>query len=197
MDWNRQEQSCACLCRTWTTFVLKVSMIRAEPMAALWFGALLIFRVRKLSRLTTPRLTIVMPLKGRELFTLRFLWHANREGLPYRFIIADGQVDPRLADLLELPREIFPDLWVDYFRYEDDVSFHRYFRKMADVVQKVQSPYVMLVDNDDFLVSSGLERSMDFPDANPGYVCCGGGIAGFALYSRPIQSFGGALGLCQ
>ena len=42
-----------------------------------------------------------MPLRGRPLFTLRFLWHANRARLPYRFIIADGQVRPRLAAILD------------------------------------------------------------------------------------------------
>jgi hypothetical protein len=44
-----------------------------------------------------PRLTIVMPLKGRHLFTFRFLWHANRMRLPYRFLIADGQVNEAVA----------------------------------------------------------------------------------------------------
>jgi len=135
-----------------------------------------------------------MPLKGRPLFTLRFLWHANRERLPYRFIIADGQVDPRLADLLENSRAVFPNLDIEYVRYPDDIDFSRYFRKMADASHRVRTPYAMLVDNDDFLAQAGLKRSMDFLDSSPDYVCCGGGIAGFAVYSRASGSFGGVLG---
>jgi glycosyltransferase domain-containing protein len=133
--------------------------------------------------LNTPRLTIVLPLKGRQLFTLRFLWHADSEKLPYRFVIADGQVAPKLASLLENSRELFPNLDIDYVRYPDDADFGHYFRKIADALHRVRTPYVMLADNDDFLVFTGLERSMDFLDAKLDYVCCGGGIAGFALYS--------------
>jgi glycosyltransferase domain-containing protein len=140
------------------------------------------------------RLTIVLPLKGRELFTLRFLWHANLEGLPYRFIIADGKVDPRLSEMLESSRTHFPKLDVEYIRYPDDISFSHYFRKMADAIDRVRTPYVMLADNDDFLVRSGLERSIEFLDANPDYVCCGGGIGGFSVYSKPAISLGGVLG---
>ena len=52
-------------------------------------------------RLMTQRLTIVMPLRGRPLFTLRFLWHANAARLPYKFILADGEVRPELSRLLD------------------------------------------------------------------------------------------------
>ncbi len=131
----------------------------------------------------TPRLTILMPMKGRHLFTLRFLWHANKQKLPYRFLIADGQVHPKLAQLLERPRELFPELDVEYVPYPNDVDFRRFFAKMSDALQRVRTPYVMLVDNDDFLAFSGIERSLDFLDANPDYVCCGGGLAGFSVYS--------------
>lgn len=139
-------------------------------------------------------MTIVLPLKGRPLFTLRFLWHANRERLPYRFVVADGQVRPHLATLLENAHKVFPHLDIEYFPYPDDVDFGHYYRKMADAVRRVRTPYAMLADNDDFLAFAGLESSMDFLDANPDYVCCGGGIAGFSVYSRPKSSAGGALG---
>jgi len=128
-----------------------------------------------------PRLTIVLPLKGRPLFTLRFLWHANKARLPYRFLIADGEVHPELAKLLEDPRKTFPELDIEYIRYPDDVDFKHYYAKMADVFQRVRTPYVKIADNDDFLAPAGLERCMDFLDTRSDYVCCSGGIAGFSL----------------
>lgn len=132
---------------------------------------------------STPRLTIILPLKGRHLFTLRFLWHANRARLPYRFLIADGQVHAALAALLENSHSLFPELDVDYIRYPDDIDFSRFFAKLHDALQRVQTPYVMIADNDDFLAFSGIERSLDFLDQSPDYVCCGGGLAGFSVYS--------------
>ena len=129
------------------------------------------------------RLTIILPLKGRFLFTLRFLWYANRARLPYAIIIADGEVNPALAKILENSREHFPNLNIEYVRYTNDVDYHSYFIKMADALGRVKTPYAMLADNDDFVACAGTERSLDLLDANKDYVCCGGGLAGFSVYS--------------
>jgi glycosyltransferase domain-containing protein len=130
-----------------------------------------------------PRLTIVLPLKGRYLFTLRFLWHANQARLPYRILIADGQVHPVLAAILENWRQHFPNLDIEYVRYPDDLDYHHFFIKMADALQRVTTPYVMQADNDDFVARAGTDGSLDFLEANLDYVCCGGGLAGFSVYS--------------
>ena len=142
----------------------------------------------------TQRLTIVIPLRGRPLFTLRFLWHANAARLPYKFILADGEVRLDLSRLLDDARKLFPNIDVDYIRYPDDTDFARYFAKMTDAIARARTPYVMLADNDDFLAQSGLERSLDFLDANSDYVCCGGGIGGFAVYARKFPWLGGLCG---
>ena len=142
----------------------------------------------------TQRLTIVLPLRGRPLFTLRFLWHANTARLPYKFIVADGEVRPELSRLLDDSQKLFPHLDVDYIRYPDDGDFGRYFAKMADALARVRTPYVMLADNDDFLAWAGIERSLDFLERHPDYVCCGGGIGGFAVYAREFPRLGGLYG---
>lgn len=142
----------------------------------------------------SERLTIVLPLKGRPLFTLRFLWHANASRLPYRFLLADGQVRPQLTSVLVNSREVFPNLNIEYLQYPDDVSFSRFFAKMDDAINRVRTPYVMLADNDDFLAPAGIERSMDFLDNAPDYVCCGGGIAGFSVYSAQGEKNPGLVG---
>jgi glycosyltransferase domain-containing protein len=142
----------------------------------------------------SPRLTIVLPLKGRHLFTLRFLWHANAARLPYRFLIADGQVHPQLAAILENSRETFPNLDIEYVRYPDDFDFSHYHRKLSDGLSRVRTPYAMMADNDDFLAFAGLECSLNFLDSAPDYVCCGGGLAGFSVYSGLNDPNHGLLG---
>lgn len=131
----------------------------------------------------SERLTIVLPLKGREPFTLRFLWHANACRLPYHFLIPDGRVRPVLADVLSNSRHVFPNLNIEYLRCPEDTGFTRYFAKMRDAVGRVSTPYVMLADNDDFLAPAGIARSIAFLDGASDYVSCGGGIAGFSVYS--------------
>lgn len=133
------------------------------------------------SLLDKSPLTIILPLKGRHLFSLRFLWHANKARLPYRFLIADGEVHPDLANLLDNSQKTFPNLDLEYIRYPDDLDFKHYYAKMADVLQRVRTPYVKIADNDDFLASAGLEYCVNFLEAHPDYVCCSGRIGGFSL----------------
>ena len=132
---------------------------------------------------TEPRLTIVLPLRGRHMFTLRFLWHANQARLPYRILIADGQVDEAVGRCIENSRQNFPNLDVEYMRYPDDTGYRRYFAKMADAMQRVRTPYAMLADNDDFLGVSGIEQALDFLEANPDYIAALGQPVGFSSYS--------------
>jgi glycosyltransferase domain-containing protein len=141
-----------------------------------------------------PRLTIVLPLKGRHLFTLRFLWHANKARLPYRFLIADGQVHPELAGRLEDSRKTFPALDIEYIRYPDDVDLNRFFSKMSDALQRVRTPYAMLADNDDFLGFDGIEQALDFLDASADYVCARGRMVAFSVYSGLGNPGGGVRG---
>jgi glycosyltransferase domain-containing protein len=63
------------------------------------------------------------------------------------------------------------------------MDFSHFHRKLADAFTKVRTPYAMLADNDDFLAFGGVERSLDFLDRSIDYVCCGGGLAGFSVYS--------------
>lgn len=124
-------------------------------------------------------LTILLPLKGRHLLTLRWLWHADKVKMPFHIIVADGDVHPTLANIMQDP-DIFPNLSIEYHKY-DDKSLSHFYRKCVDATHKVKTPYVMMADNDDFLFVSGLKRSIDFLNENHDYVCSQGGVAGFSI----------------
>jgi glycosyltransferase domain-containing protein len=145
-------------------------------------------------RAIAPRLTIVVPLKGRPAFTLRFLWHANRAGMPFRFLLADGEARPPLMGMLENSLELFPRLDIEYVRCPDDTSWSRYYAKICDALCRVRTPYVLVAENDDFLAPAGIERAMDFLDSHQDYVCCGGGIAGFSIHAPRQAPLGKLLG---
>ncbi len=101
-------------------------------------------------------LTIVLPAYGREAFTKRFVDHATK--LPF------------LIELDEcgwtLPRE-------------------QYFAAVRDAVHRVNTPYVMLCDNDD-LPTADLQCCVEFLDYHPDYVCCSGRIQGFHMWPDPV-----------
>lgn len=137
---------------------------------------------------STSDLTILLPLKGRNLHTLRFLWDANRRKLPYKFLIADGEVHPTIAGLLEASSKAFPDLDIEYVRYPNDASFSDFYRKMADAAGRVRTKYVMQADNDDFLIASGIDRCLSFLKENADYQSFGGGVGAFAL-AQTVNGF--------
>lgn len=139
-------------------------------------------------------LTILLPLKGRHLHTLRFLWYANRLRLPYRFLVADGEVHPTIARLLENSGGTFPHLDIEYVRYPDDTSYRHYCRKMADASTRVRTRYVMHADNDDFLLPAGIGHCIRFLESHRDYVCCRGGVGGFELAPHPASGLSGVLG---
>jgi len=130
-------------------------------------------------------LTLIMPLKGRRLHTMRFFWHANRQRLPYRIVVADGQVEPEISERLARPHALFPALDIDYVRCPDDVTYQHYFDKLAAAAKRVTTPYAMLCDNDDFVVEAGVESCIAFLNGHPDYAGVSGGIAGFALHPDP------------
>jgi len=130
-------------------------------------------------------LTLILPLKGRALHTMRFFWHAERRRLPYRIVVADGQVEPGIAGRLEPPHALFPSLDIDYVRCPDDSAYRDYFNKLAMAAARVTTPYAMLCDNDDFVVPAGVEACIAFLDGNRDHAGVSGGVAGFALHRDP------------
>lgn len=130
-----------------------------------------------------PQLTVILTLFGRHLHTLRWMWHANRVKLPFHVIVADGEVDPYVERLLSEPAN-FPNLSYEYHRFAD-LSYKDFYRKCATAVAKVKTPYVMISDNDDFLVVTGILRCISYLDHSPDYVCAGGKIPYFTLASQP------------
>ena len=72
-------------------------------------------------------LTIVLTLKGRDLFTLRWLWHANKFHIPFKILIADGEVNPLIRALL-VQGNLFPNLQIEYREYSD-FTYNDFYKK--------------------------------------------------------------------
>ncbi len=100
-------------------------------------------------------LTIVLPAYGREAFTKRFVDHADK--LPFLIELDEGET---------LPRE-------------------QYFAAVRDAVHRVNTPYVMLCDNDD-LPTEELNLCWQYLEGHPDYVCASGRIEGFRMWPDPV-----------
>ncbi|EMY76164.1 hypothetical protein LEP1GSC060_1576 [Leptospira weilii serovar Ranarum str. ICFT] len=102
-------------------------------------------------------ITILLTLKGRPLHTFRWMWHHNRIRLPFKIVIADGGTDLKVERLLSEPKN-FPNLNYKYFRYQDNL-LEDYWFKLADIITKIDTPYVMFSDNDDFVLPAAVHTA--------------------------------------
>lgn len=141
---------------------------------------------------TAGKLSVILTLKGREAFTPRWIDYHSCVGLPWRVIVGDGAPSEQTERLfLQAPR-----LRATYLRYDDSDLF-AYYRKLRDVVAAAATPYVLLSDNDDFILPDGIARSVEFLDAHPDWVSCGGMILGVHVGNRRFSGsdclYGGTL----
>ncbi len=125
-------------------------------------------------------LTVVLPVRDRAAFTRR--WLAYHEGIrfPFKVLIADGGSSNEIASLVADPG-LFPGLTLEYQRYPYDATYSDFYAKLDLAIAGVTTPFVAMIDNDDFYVTEGLRKSVAFLAARPDYVSCGGQCVYFWL----------------
>jgi glycosyltransferase domain-containing protein len=139
------------------------------------------------------KLTIILTIKGRSNFTLRWMRYMNALQCEFKILIADGGKDESLQKILE-NKDNYPELNYEYIRYPYDSSLEIYYNKLCNITNKVLTPYVLYADNDDFIILDNIKKYLDFLDKNSDYVCCGGSSATLSIYSsrnKIINSSGG------
>ena len=128
-------------------------------------------------------LTIVLPLwdRGHNYnFPRRWMSFAAKYLDKFNIIVADG------SGLEENENYFKNDLSIKklnfrYIKYPKDQTYSDYFAKLSDSINKVETKYIILADDDDFYSLQGIEKSVEFLENNSGYVTCRGIIGGFRL----------------
>jgi len=118
-------------------------------------------------------LTLVLTLKDRSAFTYRWLRYMNDAQCPYLILIADGGADPAIETHLRQPA-LYPNLRYTYLRYPFDRDYPAYYRKLADALDRVTTPYVLMADNDDFFFLDPIPSFIDCLNRDDSLVSCGG-----------------------
>ena len=130
-------------------------------------------------------LTVVLILKDRVDFTKFQMAYFNHFHFPYPVIIADGGKDEEIKTLLR-DKKNFPNVNYEYIDYPYDSTVSVYYRKMTDVAFRVTTPFSVLIDNDDFYLPSGLDRSLDFLVKNPSYTSSRGSLR--EIWYSPVEN---------
>ena len=127
-------------------------------------------------------LTIILTLKGRPNFTLRWMQYMQSIHCEAKILVADGGDDKELENHL-LNKCSFPLLNYDYIRCPYDESFAVFYKKIVDVTNLVTTKYVMYADNDDFFFVDAINQCIAFLEKNDDFCSCGGDSASLTLYS--------------
>ena len=120
-------------------------------------------------------LTILMPLKDRARYTARILGYYNALQCPFKFLIADGGSHQRLRKIMREGTET-DSLHYEYVEYPYDEDLIDYHTKMADVVDKIDTPFTLVMDNDDFFFMTAAYENMNFLINNPDYASSRGAL---------------------
>ncbi len=128
----------------------------------------------------SKKVTVILPLRRRDEYTWRWMAYARHIRAPYPILIADGGDNPEVEARL-LDGSKYPELHYRYLRFPFDCDYAHYYQKVLQTLEQVETPYVCRSDNDDFYLTDGLLKSVEFLDQNPDYAICRGRLGGFSI----------------
>lgn len=134
------------------------------------------------------KLTILVFLKDRFEFTIRLVNYLSTINYPFNVYFADGSSTDQHEQYFQSLNSV--NFTYIYKRYPKDTSLLDYYNKCDQSINDIKTPYVMLVDNDDFPVPEGQTKAIDFLDLNLKFIGCNGQVAGISLHPNPSFPYG-------
>lgn len=125
-------------------------------------------------------LTIILLIKGRPLFTKRWLKYANQNLKNFNIIIADGGEE---IDRYEIDESYFPNINLSQIVFPFDKDIKTFQSKIIKALGSVSTQYVCMMSNDDFIFQDSIFNQIKFLDNNPDYSASRGDVFDFAINS--------------
>jgi glycosyltransferase domain-containing protein len=122
------------------------------------------------------RLTLILPVYGRDDFTKRFVRYCQYNKCPFHIIIGNGKPNKKNINFFQNSKN-FRGLSYEYHQFEDK-NFYDFYSKMHKLATLVKTKYAMQVDNDDFVIFSGLSKMLDQLDKSSNLYISGKGLFG-------------------
>jgi glycosyltransferase domain-containing protein len=133
--------------------------------------------------------TLLLLVKGRHEFTERWLKYMDSIKFEFPIIIADGENDGVTEDLIK-KANTSKNLAIEFYQYNTHGGYNEYYSMKYEALNKVKTDYVMLCDNDDFILQYGLKKLIDFAVKNPEYISVSGKILNFEIDDFAYAPFG-------
>ena len=124
---------------------------------------------------------ILLLLKDRAEFTERWLHVHNKLNFKIPIHIADGSITDTNKKIFLNFRNKEHTLNISYKHYGKDTNLDAFYRKMTKAIENVDSQYIILTCNDDFLIEKSIIEGADFLNENSEYVAAAGPIYDTAI----------------
>ena len=129
--------------------------------------------------------TLLLTLRDRTQYTESFFEYLNQINFPEKILVADGSSDVGRISVQKIIKN-HPNLNIEYHDFGFDNSYQKYYKKLKTSLGLIKSPYVLLIDNDDYVNLEGCLEACRMMDNDPSIVACGR-IADLYLFPR-VQS---------
>ena len=126
------------------------------------------------------KLTIILPIRDRVQFTVRWLTYADTIRIPFKIIVADGGAGDTAGKMLA-DRNRFPNLDYEYIRNPHSKTVRDFIVRIDHALSRVKTPYVNFSADDDFPVIHGFNQAVAFLEAHPDYLSARGRIPEFTI----------------
>jgi len=121
------------------------------------------------------RFSLIVPTYEGTPFVRRCLDFLQASAFRGHVVLSDNSTGDHLAFVKSCP-ERYPGLWLDVQLFDADI---RFLEKLARTMEKLDSRYVMLCGQDDFILSDNVEKLLQTLEADEGLSCARGRVARF------------------
>jgi glycosyltransferase domain-containing protein len=137
--------------------------------------------------LQDSKFTILLTQFGRQKFSDRFLGYLSKISATYPIVYADGDADGEGRLIYE---KYQAQLNIKHLEHRQNIKFKDYFTMMVKALSEVKTKYVMLCDNDDFIIENGIHDLILFLEDNEDYVSAGSPTVNMQINNFSFDNFG-------
>jgi glycosyltransferase domain-containing protein len=128
------------------------------------------------------KITIFLCLKDRAEYTKS--WISNNLYSDYEYLVADGSNENNNYDIFKnINRKN-----LKYIKYPYDKDINTYILKVIDALNKIETPYVIRVDNDDIILKEGIDSCVEKLENNNKFGIAQGNIRSIFMKNSTIKN---------